>query len=111
MKYPTRTPRSILLTMRQQCEAASRAHEDDRRPVELDQQSVGRLSRMDAMQLQAMAEATERQRRQQIARIDAALARLDDGSWGDCVVCGEPIEEKRLANDPAVPTCLACARG
>ena len=49
----------------------------DRAPVELDQQSVGRLSRMDAMQQQAMAQAQERRRKAEGARITAALERLD----------------------------------
>jgi DnaK suppressor protein len=80
-----------------------------RAPVDLDQQSVGRLSRMDSLQVQAMALATEERRRQQIARIDAALKRLDEDTYGECVICGEPIAPKRLELDPAVPTCLKCA--
>ncbi len=80
-----------------------------RAPVALDQQSVGRLSRMDSLQVQAMALATEGRRRQQIARIDAALKRLDDGTYGECVICGEPIAPRRLELDPAVPTCITCA--
>lgn len=80
-----------------------------RAPVELDQTSVGRLSRMDAMQAQSMALATERRRAEAIARIDQALARIADGGFGECVVCGEPIAPRRLALDPAVPTCIDCA--
>lgn len=80
-----------------------------RAPVALDQASVGRLSRMDALQLQAMALAAQQRRRETIGRIDQALARLADGSFGECVVCGEPIAPKRLALDPAIATCIACA--
>ncbi len=80
-----------------------------RRPVELDQQAVGRVSRVDALQMQAMAKATETRRQQERARIDAALARLDAGAWGYCVRCEEPIEPGRLQLDPAIPTCRACA--
>lgn len=80
-----------------------------RAPVELDQTSVGRLSRMDALQGQAMALATERRRLQVLQRVDQALARLSAGTYGVCVRCGEEIEPKRLALDPAIPTCLACA--
>lgn len=89
--------------------AASAATAGDRRPVELDQTSVGRLSRMDAMQVQAMAQAADRQRQQRIRRIEAALERLADGDHGLCVRCGEPIGSGRLEADPAVPTCVACA--
>jgi len=82
---------------------------DDRRPVELDQSSVGRLSRIDALQMQAMAQATERRRAQESVRIEAALKRIDDGDYGWCVTCGEAIAPKRLEADPTVPTCIDCA--
>ncbi|MEM7498006.1 MAG: TraR/DksA C4-type zinc finger protein [Pseudomonadota bacterium] len=83
----------------------------DRRPVELDQQSVGRLSRMDAMQVQAMAAAQSRRRAAERVRLEAALARIADGSFGDCSTCGEEIAPKRLALDPGQTRCIDCARG
>lgn len=83
----------------------------DRGTVMLDQTSVGRLSRMDAMQRQAMAEATHRRRRARKTRVEAALKRLDEGEFGYCVACGEEIAPKRLDLDPTVPNCLACAKG
>ncbi len=82
----------------------------DRRPVELDQQSVGRLSRMDALQVQAMAQAQEGRRQDQLRRIDAALQRLADGEYGACVECGEDIPAKRLEIDPTVVRCVDCAK-
>ncbi len=82
----------------------------DRRPVELDQQSVGRLSRMDALQVQAMAQAQEGRRQDQLRRIDAALQRLADGEYGACVECGEDIPAKRLGVDPTVVRCVDCAK-
>ena len=84
---------------------------DSRKPVELDQASVGRLSRMDAMQMQAMARASERLRNQEIERIKATLKRIDDGEFGYCVVCGEAIAPERLAIDPTIPTSIGCATG
>jgi DnaK suppressor protein len=81
-----------------------------RRPVELDQSRVGRLSRMDAMQDQAMALETARRREHELNRIESALQRVDDGEYGDCLKCGEVIAEKRLNFDPATPVCIACAR-
>ena len=89
--------------------AASTATSEDRRPVALDQASVGRLSRMDAMQVQAMAQAADRQRQQRIRRLEAALERIAEGDYGWCVSCGEPIGSGRLEADPAVPTCIRCA--
>jgi DnaK suppressor protein len=88
---------------------AGAAHEDDRRPVKLDE-TRGRLSRMDAMQGQAMAIELERRREVELARVDAALERLAAGEYGSCVTCGEAIEPKRLELDPSTPVCLACAR-
>lgn len=89
-------------------EASSRTQED-RKPVILDQSSVGRLSRMDSMQMQQMALAAERRRETDIQRIESAIRRIDKGDYGYCVVCDEPIAQKRLDADPAVPTCLSCA--
>ncbi len=80
-----------------------------RAPVELDQTTQGRLSRMDALQTQAMALETQRRRQQRRLRVKAALDRLDDGVYGACITCGEDIEKKRLALDLTTPTCLDCA--
>lgn len=82
-----------------------------RAPVTLQQDSVGRLSRMDAMQQQAMAQAAERRRQSERSRIMAALARLDEGEWGWCVGCGEEIAARRLERDPSVASCVKCAGG
>jgi DnaK suppressor protein len=85
------------------------AHEDESDPVEVDQSSVGRLSRMDALQSQAMAAEVERRRELEVARIESALERIEQGEYGYCVSCGEPIAPKRLELDPATPVCLSCA--
>ncbi len=82
---------------------------EDRKPVELDQQSVGRLSRMDSMQVQAMAQATEQRRNLEARRIRAAIARIDEGEYGLCVTCGEAISEGRLEADPMAAACIGCA--
>ena len=83
----------------------------DQGTVQLDQTSVGRLSRMDALQRQAMAQATQRRREAQRLRLAAALQRLEDEEYGYCVECGEEIAPARLAHDPTAPTCISCARG
>ena len=79
-----------------------------RAPVELDQQSVGRLSRMDAMQQQSMDLAREERRRHRLAVLAAALRRLDADEYGYCLACGEDILPERLEIDPAVTLCVAC---
>ena len=80
-----------------------------RAAVELDQTRVGRLSRMDALQGQAMAQATEARRQQEMRRLEAALQRLAEGEYGACTLCGEEIAPQRLTLDPAIPTCVDCA--
>ncbi|SEN20504.1 TraR/DksA family transcriptional regulator [Halomonas caseinilytica] len=82
---------------------------DARATVELDQTAVGRLSRMDALQNQAMAKAEEGRRRQTMLRIDSALARLDRNEFGECLECGEWISAQRLEWDPTVLKCIDCA--
>ena len=101
--------RTVLLARLAELEAEDIANSDSRDTVELQQDSVGRLSRMDAMQQQAMAQATARRRVAERARIAAALHRLDEGEWGWCVACGEEIASRRLEHDPGVATCLSCA--
>lgn len=98
-----------LQGMRRDIEALSHVTEEERQPVELDQTTVGRLSRMDALQNQAMQLEAQRRRTVEIQRIDAALKRIDEGEFGFCVSCGNEIEPKRLENDPTTPTCFDCA--
>ena len=100
-----------LLEIRAALVDTSKTSAESRQPVELDQSRVGRISRMDAMQSQAMDVESERRRGVEITRIDAALARIDDGDYGYCVVCEDDIEVKRLMFDPATPTCITCASG
>ncbi|TVQ36245.1 MAG: TraR/DksA family transcriptional regulator [Wenzhouxiangella sp.] len=77
--------------------------------VELDQTRQGRLSRMDALQGQAMAQAAERRRVHTLSRLRSALTRIDSGYFGECQECGEHIAEARLVADPATLLCLDCA--
>ena len=83
----------------------------NRATVELDQQSVGRLSRMDALQQQAMAQATHERRQRERAQLHAALKRLDDGTYGECIDCGDDIDDRRLDLAPTVLRCMECTRG
>jgi len=103
--------RERLLALQGDLALADALGEDGRKTVELDQQSVGRLSRMDALQNQAMAQAGSRRREVTARRIAAALARIDDGTFGECLDCGEDIPERRLELDPTTPLCIACASG
>lgn len=77
--------------------------------VELDQTRQGRLSRMDAMQAQAMSVEAKRRRELQLQRVGAALVRIDKGEFGWCLDCGELIDPRRLEHDPAAALCIGCA--
>ncbi len=92
-------------------EDTNKAAADSRSPVTLDQQSVGRLSRMDAMQLQATAKASAAMRSNEIARLQSALKRIADGEYGYCDDCGDDIGRLRLERVPTAMKCLDCATG
>lgn len=78
--------------------------------VELDQTRVGRLSRMDAMQQQAMSQASARLIDIELQRIKTALKRIESEEYGYCILCDEEIAEKRLQFDPSLLTCISCAQ-
>ena len=98
-----------LKEKRAELEGLSELSKEARETVELDQQAVGRLSRMDAMQQQAMAEAQERTRRQDLQRIELAERRIKDGDYGYSAQCDEEIPDGRLAIDPMAERCVRCA--
>lgn len=103
--------RKRLLDRAAQLEEEDRISGDARATVSLQQDSVGRLSRMDAMQQQAMAQAQERRRKSERSRIAAALTRIEEGEWGYCITCGDEIVSARLEHDPSVAKCVNCAGG
>lgn len=98
-----------LLERRKELEGVIESRAETQTDAELDQQRIGRLSRMDAMQQQAMEEETGRRRDQELDRIRAALQRIEDDDFGYCGMCEEAIALKRLENDPATPLCVSCA--
>jgi len=101
--------RQQLLNLRTELEAVAATGDASAQVVELDQSKVGRLSRMDAMQAQAMAQASSQRREQMLRKITAAILRVDAGEYGDCADCDEPINEKRLDFDPTATLCIDCA--
>lgn len=103
------TIKKRLMTERDELQHDAKVTADERDVVVLDQTTVGRLSRMDALQNQAMQQETERRREVEIKRIDAALQRLNEDEFGYCVSCGEEIQPKRLEMDLATPVCVDCA--
>lgn len=103
------TAQERLEKKRKELETLSAISKEARDTVELDQQAVGRLSRMDAMQQQAMAEAQERTRSLDLQRIELAYRRIREGDYGYCEACDREIPDGRLAIDPMAERCVNCA--
>jgi DnaK suppressor protein len=101
--------KKLLLERSDAITASREARQKDAQPVELDQTRVGRLSRMDALQQQAMSQATIRRAEMELQRITAALNRMKSGEYGYCLRCEEEIAEGRLRVDPTTLLCISCA--
>ena len=101
--------REKLLLLQAELRAFAATAEESSQVVELDQARVGRLSRMDAMQAQAMSQASGRRRELMFKKITAALQRMDNDDYGLCRSCDEAINPKRLEFDPTAVLCIACA--
>jgi DnaK suppressor protein len=86
-----------------------RASQDSARPVDL-AEPIGRLSRMDALQAQQVARSQRTRDEGQLQMIRSALARLRQGTYGECLKCGEAIALERLEVAPESPVCVTCRR-
>lgn len=100
--------KKALKSLRQETLAEIEAGKETTIPPELDQTTVGRLSRMDAIQNQQIALERERLRKQKLQRIDSALKRIDEDEYGYCARCEDDISEERLNFDPTIMVCKAC---
>jgi len=99
-----------LLARQAELESLNALTQDAAKTVDLDQNRVGRLSRMDAMQGQAMAQANADRQQRQLRSIEQALSRIALGSYGRCKDCDELITIGRLEADPTVDYCIDCAQ-
>ena len=77
-------------------------------PVQLDE-PIGRLSRMDAIQMQQMALAGLSREQQQLVRVRHVLKLIDNDDFGACQSCGQPIGIDRLRFQPEILLCVRCA--
>ena len=99
----------LLLQQQGELQELQQTGSDAAAVVELDQTRVGRLSRMDALQGQAMSLERERRRDIQLHNIAVALRRIERDDYGYCTECGDEIALKRLQFDPAASLCFDCA--
>lgn len=100
--------RAKLSQLVQSLEQALADSAEAARPVELDQPTVGRVSRIDAIQQQQMLEATRRAMQSRLQLSRGALRRLEEDEFGDCQACGENIGEARLRARPESLYCIEC---
>jgi len=101
--------KKALIELRETLLTAQETGDQAEQTIELDQTRVGRLSRMDALQAQAMSKETGRRRRQKLLQIEAALRRIEHDEYGYCQECGDEIAPALLNVDPAVSLCIRCA--
>lgn len=108
MDQVAREARETLLRRRRQlvrlqggAESEGRSLMEGRSPDWVDQAS-------DEGAVRLLADLTERERAE-VAEIDAALARIERGTYGVCLSCGGPIEPGRLKAVPEARQCLACS--
>ena len=78
--------RGLLLARLDELQQEDALAADSAAPVTLEQDRVGRLSRVDALQLQAMALASQRRREAEKNQIEAALRRLRENEYGYCLM-------------------------
>jgi DnaK suppressor protein len=100
--------RRDLVTGASEIDQSLTATQQAAKPVELDQASVGRVSRIDAIQQQKMVEATRRALSARRQQIQAALRRFEEEEYGDCLDCGEAIPFARLKAKPESLFCVRC---
>lgn len=99
---------AALRAMRDELEQQAGLIEPGTRPVQLDQQAVGRVSRIDAIAQQEMNTARQQHGAEQLRRVLVALSRVESGDYGYCQGCDEPIGLPRLQARPETALCLAC---
>ncbi len=96
-----------LTALRDELESLLQLNEEGTRPVDLNL-PIGRLTRIDAIQQQQMAQAGRRSLEVRLRQVEAALACHERGEYGACQTCGEPIGHARLAARPETPRCIDC---
>lgn len=101
--------RSDLLVLKVSLREDLESSADASKPVELDQSSVGRVSRIDAIQHQQLAAASRQAQIHRVSMTDQALRRIEQDIYGYCLRCEEPIGYRRLKARPESAQCVRCA--
>lgn len=72
--------------------------------------AIGRLSRIDSMQMQQMALNARQRLKSELQKLQNALLRIDKETYGNCALCRKEIAEARLEAQPDAILCINCAR-
>lgn len=96
-----------LIALRAELTTVVDGLEQGTRPVEPDS-AIGRISRMEAIQVQQMAQASRRTARRRLLQVAAALQRVSADMYGECAECGDDIGYRRLKARPESPFCVQC---
>ncbi len=98
-----------LIALKAQLEQELAQVSDRTETVDLEQ-PIGRISRVDALQQQKMAQAQRMRTRARLSLVKVMLRVADEGDYGECRRCNEAIGYERLKAQPEAPLCLACAK-
>ena len=83
--------------------------EDATKPI-APENSLGRISRMDAINNKGVAEASLHSARKRLVKLKIALEKINEPDFGNCSNCQRPIQAGRLMFMPESTTCVHCAR-
>ena len=100
--------RKKLVDIHGELKELEEASREETAPAEPDPDSIGSLSRKDAMQAQKKAEEGPRLRKRQIQKIEGALRRIELGEFGRCFVCEIELDACSLSEDPTITRCMNC---
>ena len=100
---------TLILKRKQELISLLEKSTPSRDAIDLDQTKVGRLSRMDAMQIHEMKQETQRRMKGERQALDRALTRIEEGAYGECEECGDQINPMRLKIDLTAQFCIQCA--
>lgn len=101
--------RDEILRQLERLERSMRVTDEGLRPVELDPGAVGRLSRIDELQNQALVRNLHEREQIKLGGLLKALRRMEEGVYGLCVECGGEVPFDRLLVFPETATCVSCS--
>jgi len=100
--------REVLNRRLEELDAEIRANEERAEEGKDMNEVTDRKDEASSRQSGEVDEAQLQRATQQRLQIEAALRRMNQGTYGDCVDCGEPIAMQRLLVQPAAKRCAAC---